>query len=265
MIFYSSFENIYLVLPVIGFVIGLFGTMLGGGGGFFFLPVLTLILGVPAHTAVATSLAATLPIGLVGSWGHHKKGNINLKTGSLFCIAGIAGAIIGARLTNFISGSQLKLLFGIYSILIAINMLVSSARKKQEETDSTNKNGKQSLRFAKGSFFGLTAGIIAGTFGTSGTAPVIAGLFSMRLPVKLVVGTSLLVVLVNTIFAFGAHFLVGSIDLTLIAFLTVGSVVGAFLGPRLFSKVKIERSENKVQYIYAAVVAAIGVLMIVNR
>lgn len=265
MIFYSSFENIYLLLPIIGFIIGLFGTMLGGGGGFFFLPVLTLILGVPAHTAVATSLAATLPIGLVGSWGHYRKGNIDTRTGSLFCIAGAAGALIGARITNFISEPQLKMLFGIYSILIAINMLVAGARKKQEATSGVKVKEEKLIRIGKGSFFGLSAGMIAGTFGTSGTAPIIAGLFSMRLPVKLVVGTSLLIVLVNTVFAVGAHFLVGSIDLTLIAFLTSGSVIGAFLGPRLFSKAKIGRSENKVKYIYAAVVAAIGILMIVNR
>ena len=265
MIFYSSFENIYLLLPIIGFLIGLFGTMLGGGGGFFFLPVLTLIIGVPAHTAVATSLAATLPIGIVGSWGHYRKGNIDMRTGSLFSMAGIVGALIGARLTNFISGPQLKLLFGIYSILIALNMLFNGARKLKEQNDDGSNSKLKAIRFGKGSFFGLTAGMIAGTFGTSGTAPIIAGLFSMRLPVKLVVGTSLLVVLVNTVFAVGAHFLIGSIDLTLIAFLTAGSVIGAFLGPRLFSKAKIGKSEKKVQYLYAAVVAAIGILMIVNR
>ena len=265
MIFYSSFENIYLLLPIIGFLIGLFGTMLGGGGGFFFLPVLTLIIGVPAHTAVATSLAATLPIGIVGSWGHYRKGNIDIRTGSLFSIAGIVGALIGARLTNFISGPQLKLLFGIYSILIALNMLFNGARKLKEQNGDGSNSKLKAIRFGKGSFFGLTAGMIAGTFGTSGTAPIIAGLFSMRLPVKLVVGTSLLVVLVNTVFAVGAHFLIGSIDLTLIAFLTAGSVIGAFLGPRLFSKAKIGKSEKKVQYLYAAVVAAIGILMIVNR
>ncbi|WP_319502397.1 sulfite exporter TauE/SafE family protein [uncultured Draconibacterium sp.] len=265
MIFNSSFENIYLILPLIGFVIGLFGTILGGGGGFFFLPVLTLIIGVPAHTAVATSLAATLPIGLVGSWGHYRKGNIDTNTGALFSIAGIVGALLGARVTNLISEPQLKILFGVYSILIAINMLVASVRKYKEVQDEESKAKLKAVRIGKGSFFGLTAGLIAGTFGTSGTAPIIAGLFSMRLPVKLVVGTSLLVVFVNTVFAAGAHFLMGSIDLTLIAFLTSGSVIGAFLGPRLFSKAKIGKSEKKVKYVYAAVVAAIGILMIVNR
>ncbi|WP_297087500.1 sulfite exporter TauE/SafE family protein [uncultured Draconibacterium sp.] len=265
MIFYSSYENIYLILPVIGFIIGLFGTMLGGGGGFFFLPVLTLLLGVPAHTAVATSLAATLPIGMVGSWGHYKKGNIDLKTGWLFAVAGIGGALVGAYLAKLISEQQLKVLFGIYSILIAVNMLVTAVRKKQAEKHKQKKEESKTVRIGKGSFFGLSAGMIAGTFGTSGTAPVIAGLFSMRLPVKLVVGTSLLIVLVNTIFAVGAHFLMGSIDLTLIAFLTSGSVLGAFVGPRLFSKVKLEKSESKVHYLYAFIVAAIGIAMIINR
>lgn len=263
MIFYSSFDTIYLLLPVIGFIIGLFGTMLGGGGGFFFLPVLTLLLGVPAHTAVATSLAATLPIGIIGSWGHYKKGNINIKAGRIFGVAGIVGALLGAGLTSFISEPLLKMLFGIYSVLIALNMFFNSARKIKNKRKS--QDTVKPSEIGKGSFFGLMAGIIAGTFGTSGTAPVIAGLFAIRLPVKLVVGTSLLVVLVNSVFAVGAHFLVGSIDLTLIFFLTSGSAIGAFIGPRLFSKVKIEKSEHGVQYLYALVVAAIGILMIVNR
>lgn len=265
MIFYSSFDSIYLLLPLIGFLIGLFGTMLGGGGGFFFLPVLTLIVGVPMHTAVATSLAATLPIGIVGSLGHYKNGNIHIKTGILFCVAGALGALLGARLTNYISGEQLRLLFGIYSVLIAVNMFFNGFRSRRVNNKGKGLDKINPVQIGKGSFFGLTAGLIAGTFGTSGTAPVIAGLFSMRLPLKLVVGTSLLVVLVNTIFATGAHFILGSIDLTLIIFLTSGSVIGAFLGARMFSKIKIGESENKVKYLYAIVVAVIGILMIVSK
>jgi len=66
MIYHSSFEYYYLWLPLIGFMIGFIGSLIGGGGGFFFIPVLTLIFHVPAQIAVATSLAATLPIGIVG-------------------------------------------------------------------------------------------------------------------------------------------------------------------------------------------------------
>lgn len=111
----------------------------------------------------------------------------------------------------------------------------------------------------------MAAGLITGTFGTSGTAPILAGLFSMRIPFKMVIGTSLLAVLVNTIFAVGAHFIVGKIDLTLVIFLTAGSTLGAIIGPRLLAKIQIDKSESKAKYAYAIIMVAIGILMILGR
>ena len=115
MIFFSAYEPLYLLLPLIGFIIGLAGTMLGGGGGFFFLPILTLLLGVPPHIAVATSLAATIPIGFVGSIEHYRKGNVDTKTGLLFAVAGIVGAFAGTGMSKMLTGRQLKVAFGVYS------------------------------------------------------------------------------------------------------------------------------------------------------
>ena len=81
----------------------------------------------------------------------------------------------------------------------------------------------------------------------------------------MVIGTSLLIVLVNTIFAVGAHFIVGRIDLTLVFFLTAGSTIGAMLGPHLLAKIQIDKSENKAKYAYAIIMVAIGILMILGR
>ena len=169
MIFYSSFEPVYLLLPLIGFVIGMFGTMLGGGGGFFFLPLLTLVIGVPPHIAVATSLAATLPICIVGSLGHYHKGNVDVKAGGIFIAAGVLGAFAGAEITSLLTAKQLKVSFGVYAILIALNLVYSTWRKKREEDNASENTGGKMNRLGKGSFYGLSAGLIAGTFGTSGT------------------------------------------------------------------------------------------------
>lgn len=265
MIEFSEIQNIYFILPLLGFIIGLFGTMVGGGGGFFFLPILTLLLNVPAQTAVITSLVATLPICIVGSLGHYHKNNIDFRVAALFMITGIIGAFIGAEITSRISDVALKTAFGVYSILIAINMTFSAKKhdikKEKEEIKISLKN----VKTLKGSGFGLAAGLITGTFGTSGTAPVLAGLFSMRIPFKMVIGTSLLVVLVNTIFAVGAHFIVGIIDLTLVIFLTAGSTIGAILGPWLLAKIQTDKSENKAKYAYAIIMVVIGILMILGR
>lgn len=265
MIFYSEYQSIYLILPLIGFLLGLFGTMLGGGGGFFFLPVLTLIIGAPAQVAVPTSLTATLPIGLVGTIGHFRRGNVDFKTGKVFVLAGIVGALAGAAITGYISSKQLQIAFGVYSILIALNMSFSTWKKKKCEVNGEEqKELSRHNRILRGTFFGLFAGAISGTFGTSGTAPVMAGLFSMRLSLKMVVGTSLLIILVNAMFAIGAHFLVGRIDLTLVGFLTSGSVVGALIGTRWLSKIKVAKAENNIRHVYALVMIVIGILMILK-
>lgn len=262
MIFFSDYESIYLILPVIGFVIGLFGTMLGGGGGFFFLPLLTLIIGAPAHVAVATSLTATLPIGIVGTLGHYHKGNVDWKTSRIFILAGIVGALGGAAFTGLISARQLKTAFGIYSILIALNMSFSTWRNKLKQNNGTLKPLSLGGRITRGTFFGFFAGAISGTFGTSGTAPVMAGLFSMRIPIKMVIGSSLLIVFVNAIFAASAHFVVGQIDLTLVGFLTSGSAIGALIGTKWLTKVKVEKSENGIRHVYAIAMVIIGLFMI---
>lgn len=265
MIEFSEIQNIYFILPLLGFIIGLFGTMAGGGGGFFFLPILTLLLMVPAQTAVITSLVATLPICIVGSLGHYRKNQIDFRIAVLFMVTGITGAFIGAEITSRISDLALKTAFGIYSILIALNMAFSARKNNIERERKKTRISLKSLKTFKGSFFGLAAGLITGTFGTSGTAPVLAGLFSMKIPFKMVIGTSLLVVLVNTIFAVSAHFIVGKIDSTLVAFLTAGSTIGAILGPRLLAKTQTNKSENKAKYAYAIIMVAIGILMILGR
>ncbi len=266
MIEFSEIQNIYFILPLLGFIVGLFGTMAGGGGGFFFLPMLTLFLKVPVPTAVITSLVAALPICTVGSWGHNHKNNINFKVAFILIVGGIIGAFVGAGITEWITGRQLKVAFGIYSILIALNMVLD-ARKKQKNSNETRiqNEGNGFLRITKGSLFGLVAGLITGTFGTSGSAPVIAGLFSLKIPFKKVIGTSLIVVLLNTVFAVSAHFLIGKIDLTLVSFLTAGSVLGAVAGPKLVSKVKLDKAEKSAGYWYAAVMVIIGVLMIISK
>ncbi|MBN2634660.1 MAG: sulfite exporter TauE/SafE family protein [Prolixibacteraceae bacterium] len=268
MIEFSDIQSVYYFLPFFGFVIGIFGTMLGGGGGFFFVPLLTLWIGVPAQTAVITSLVATLPICVVGTLEHYRQNHIDFRAAVVFIITGIIGAFAGTKLSRGLSEVLLKTAFGIYSIAIALNMVLTTWRKAQVEKGNTEEKkfkSNKAIRFFNSSFFGLAAGTITGTFGTSGTAPVLAGLFSIKIPFKLVIGTSLLVVLVNSLFAVGAHFMVGIIDLTLVSFLTAGSAAGAVVGPKLLSSFQPGKYENKTRYWYAALMIGIGILMITGN
>ena len=175
MISFSSIEPIYYLLPLIGFVVGFLGTVVGGGGGIFFMPILILLYGVSSQTAIATSLVATIPIGLAGTMGHLKKGNIDLKLGLFFSIAGIFGAIAGTYITSITSSEILKTSYGVYAIFMAISITYRWLMINKTE----RQNSSSQVYNIKSTLFGLSGGVVSGMFGTSGTAPVIAGLLSM--------------------------------------------------------------------------------------
>jgi uncharacterized protein len=266
MIFHSSFEYSYLWLPLIGFIIGLFASVLGSGGGFFFLPALILLFQVPAQTAVATSLAATLPVCIVGSMGHYRNSNIHMKLGIIFSLAGILGAVAGAGISSMVTSRQLKTGFGIYTLLIATQMIINNRKEKIAKSKGIKlRKISGAAKLKKGSFYGFIAGVVTGTFGTSGAAPVLAGLFSMQIPLKVVAGTSLMIITVTTVSALGAHFLVGTIDLTLVYFLTAGAVIGAAAGPKLLSGIRTDRAEFPIKNWYAWGLVVFGILMIISQ
>jgi len=266
MIFHSSFENTYLWLPLIGFLVGLISTLIGGGGGgFFFIPVLVFLFGVPAHVAVTTSLAATLPICLVGSIGCYRNGLVNLRVGLLMSAGGVLGALTGAGFTSLITHQQLIILYGLYSIIISgivLRGIISEKRNKANGVDNAADTRLQEV--AKSTSFGFLAGVITSSSGATGATPVQAGLFAMRMPVKMVIGTSLMVVMVNTASALGAHFLVGKIDLTLVVFLTAGTIAGALIGPKVIKGASLEHFDGPIRFWFAIAMILFGIAMIIS-
>jgi len=266
MIFHSSFENIYLWLPLIGFLVGLISTLIGGGGGgFFFIPVLIFIFGIPAHVAFTTSLAATLPICLVGSIACYRNGHVDLRLGLLMSAGGILGALAGAGFISLISQQQLIIMYGFYSVLLSVIMLRGIWQEKRNKTNGVDNNTDTKLMTAtKGTLYGFLAGVITASSGTTGATPVQAGLFAMRKPVKVVIGTSLMVVMANTASGLGAHFLVGKIDLTLIYFLTSGTILGALLGPKVIKEARLEHVDGPIRFWYAISLIVFGIAMIIS-
>ncbi len=263
MIYHSAFEYSYLWLPLLGLVIGLLASVIGGGGGFFFPPLLILFFKVPAQIAVATSLAATLPICIVGAAVHYRNGNLDLNTGLVFGIAGILGALGGASVTGLLTPDQLKTTFGVYSILLAI-LIIMNQRKEKKDKKSKDKSIRSKVLkwIPRGSFYGFAGGAITGTFGTSGTAPVLAGLFAIKLPLKMVAGTSLMIIFINTVSALAGHLVLGVIDLTLVWFLTAGTVAGSIAGPKLTTGIKIGNREGFIKQTFAFIVLAFGIILI---
>lgn len=263
MVFEAGFDSIYYWLPIVGLITGFLGPLVGGGGSFIFLPVLIVILDIPITAAVPTALAASIPVCLAGSFANYRNKIIDKKMVLTFSLAGVMGALLGAELTGLMKPHQLQVTFGVYSILIGIYIFLIEYRSRRSSADSNEiKEMTQLNKFSKGSFFGILAGTISGTFGTAGTAPIIAGLMAVRIPLKVVAGTALAVSVINTTTALGMHFLVGEINMTLVSLLTAGSVIGALTGAWVLKNIRIRRSEGPVKIAFALVMFFSGILII---
>jgi len=252
----------FLLLPPIGFAIGLLVTIFGGGGGFFYVPILTLLFHVPTQLAAATSLAATIPTVVVGSIEHYRKGNIDLRVGLVFGVSGLVGALVGAYVSHLVSSVLLQKLFGVYAIALTIPMvLTSKSRLKDLGGEAKAPQVFTSSKIVLCLCFGSLSGIMAGLFGTSGTASIVAGLYILGLPVTVVVGTSVLVVLFNAVSGLIGHLIVGQLNPILILLLGSGSVIGGFLGPRILAKINVQTLEKVYGVLFILLVISFGVIM----
>jgi uncharacterized membrane protein YfcA len=117
-------SNILIVLAV-GLLAGVLGGFFGVGGGVLIVPCLVLLLKMPTHTAVGTSLGALLPpVGLLGAMEYYRHGNLNVPY-ALGLGAGILiGAYFGAIGAAQLSGVVLRRAFAVFLIMIAARLLI---------------------------------------------------------------------------------------------------------------------------------------------
>src|SRR5512140_2333616 len=92
---------------------GLFGALLGLGGGAIIVPVLTLALGIDIHYAIGASIVSVIATSSGAAAAYLRDGVTNIRVGMFLEMATTAGAIAGAFAAGFIGGPVLFIIFGI--------------------------------------------------------------------------------------------------------------------------------------------------------
>jgi uncharacterized membrane protein YfcA len=100
-----------LLAVALGFAAGAVSGMFGIGGGVLFVPTLTLVLGLSQLGAQATSLAAIIPVVVVGASRQHAYGNVRWRPALVIGIASAAGVAGGTALAASLSEGTLRKLF----------------------------------------------------------------------------------------------------------------------------------------------------------
>ncbi len=114
-------EPHFLALIGIGLLAGVMAGMFGIGGGNIIVPFLILFLKYPPKRAIATSLAALLPpVGLPGVIYYYRAGTLDIRIAVLLAAGLLLGTVVGAKMNIRMPTAQVKLLYGIFLIFVAI-------------------------------------------------------------------------------------------------------------------------------------------------
>lgn len=219
-----------LLAIVLSLLIGLSLGLLGGGGSILTLPILVYAVGVEPREAIATSLIVVGVTSLVAVAQHARKGNVDLRTGAIFGVAGMIGAYLGGVVAGFFPATVLLLLFAGIMVATAVAMLRGRGVSAEK--------AHQRLPVGRVLFDGLVVGLVTGLVGAGGGFLVVPALALLGgLPMHRAVGTSLLVIAMKSFAGFAGHATHVNIDLTLTSVVTLAAVVGSFGGAALAPRV----------------------------
>ncbi len=113
---------IFINLLFIGLLAGVISGLLGVGGGTITIPAMVIVLGLSQHSAQGVSLLVMIPIVMVGAYNYYKKGNLNLQVAFYMSIGAAVGSGVGSFLAISVPSHELKKIFSVFVIIVAIKI-----------------------------------------------------------------------------------------------------------------------------------------------
>lgn len=263
----------------VGCCAGCIGSMVGLGGGFIMIPMLTAFNKLTQRQASATSLAAVIATGCSGAISYAMAGQIDFPAAVAIGCTAMLTAGFGAKFTGNFNNNTMKKLFGILCILLAPTVplkqyLLNKQEKKRKEeeearllagTEAPEENTADKESYVKthpvttlatGSVVGFTAGF----FGVGGGG-LITPAFCLTTDwgQQKVLGTSLAALVFPALAGSYTHYKLNNIVMKLVPSLFIGAAIGSFIG----SHIARHCPDKELKYLFAVVMAISGVKMIV--
>jgi uncharacterized membrane protein YfcA len=239
---------------------GLFGSLLGLGGGLFVVPMLTGLLGVRTEQAIGASVVAVIATSCVAGSTYLRKGMVNVPVGIRLELATVCGAICGALSLTYANPRLLNAIFGLVLLYTGGYMFISV-----RAADPVRAPQGPPSRFDF-TFFApvrrtivryrvrhLPAGIAASLVGgfVSGILGIGGGLFNvpamymfMGVPLKVATATSAFIIGVTGTAGAFIQYAHGLVDPALALPVVVGVMCGALVGPYLARRIPGRRLQE---------------------
>jgi uncharacterized membrane protein YfcA len=267
-----------LLMFLISIFAGIFGSIVGLGGGIVIIPVLTILMGVDIHFAIGASIVAIIGTSSGAASTYVRDKVTNLRIGMFLELASASGAITGAAIAAYTNSAALETIFGSILLISLVPMVMKIGEdipkspelkglsKRLGLTGSyTEPDGREVNYNATHPVEGLAgtavAGVLSGLLGIGGGAfKVLSMDLAMKLPMKVSTTTSNFMIGVTAAASAGIYFARGDVDPLIVAPVALGILIGAAIGARV-----LLRSRNTtVRKIFAVVLAIAAVEMILS-
>jgi uncharacterized membrane protein YfcA len=237
-----------VVLCLIGFGVGAFGTVIGAGGGFVLTPILLLLYPHDsARTLTAISLATVFFNAASGSAAYGRQRRIDFRSGTVFALATLPGAIGGALVVGVASRHVFDAIMGAVLALLAAWLLLGerwplpAARKHLEPRLLVDREGKThayAVPVRRGALYSLAVGFVSSFLGIGGGVIHVPLLVrALGFPTHIATATSHFVLAIMAGASTLTHVGLGSFGhghgVRRAAALSIGVVAGAQLGAHI--------------------------------
>lgn len=223
--------TLVLVLAL-SILIGVSLGMMGGGGSILTVPILVYVADMPAKEAIAASLFVVGVTSLAGMVSHARSGRVMWRTGSLFGLAGMAGAFVGGLIGGHAPGDLLLVAFALMMVATSAAMI----RGRKNPPKPHHESGE--LPLVRILVDGTAVGLVTGLVGAGGGFLVVPALVLLGgLPMSVAVGTSLLVIAMKSFAGLAGYLTSVHLDWGLVLAVTGAAIVGSVVGGRLAGKV----------------------------
>jgi uncharacterized membrane protein YfcA len=219
----------WLVDSVLGFGIGVVLGFLGGGGSILTVPALVYIVGQSPQAAVTASLIIVGANASMGAMFHRRQNTLNWPVALVFGGVGMVAAYFAAGLSHFLSPTTLLILFALLMLVVSVFMIFSK----------TPHAGGSAPSWVMTIAGGAAVGVLTGFLGVGGGFLIVPALVMLvGLPIRQAVGTSLIIIAMNSAAGLLGHLSSTALDMTLIGIFVATGFVGAFAGSRLTRVIK---------------------------
>lgn len=276
-------------LILLGFLIGIITGLFGIGGGFLLTPSLKILFNISYPVAIGSSLLQIFLTSMLSFYKHWKNKNLDTKMGTIAAISSLIGTEFGVRVLRSIAAEgtvdigghsipftdlMISLCFLILLISVTIYMYREAYRSDQNGTDEPQTRLGDIVRscslppflcFDQSSIprlsvwmpvsLSLCVGFLTGLLGIGGgfiSFPLLV--YALGMPTKIAVGTSTLQVFLASGYGTFRHMQDGHVDLLLVFFMFLGSMLGVNIGVKLCQKIS---SRNTRKYFVGLMVLAI--------